>query len=47
MTLLSLVRRSRIALALPLLAAGVSLGAETYGARAELKTADGKLRTAP
>jgi len=47
MTLQSLIRRSRLALALPLLAAGVSLGAETYGARAELKTADGKLQTAP
>lgn len=47
MTLQFLVRQSRIAVALPLLAAGVSLGAETYAARAEMKTSDGKLRTAP
>jgi len=46
MTSRSLISRSRLALALPLLAAGVSLGAENYGARAELRTADGKLYTA-
>lgn len=47
MTFQSLLRWSRIALALHLLAAGVALGAESYSARAELKSADGKLRTAP
>lgn len=42
------MRRSffRLALAVPLLAAGVSLGGENYGARAELRSPDGKLNTA-
>jgi hypothetical protein len=47
MTFHSVIRQSRITLALPFLAVGVALGAESYTARAELKTADGKLRTAP
>ncbi len=47
MSFQSAIRRSRVLLALPLLAAGVGLGAESYMARAEMKTADGKVLTAP
>jgi len=36
----------RLALALPVLAAGVSLGAENYGARAEMLSPEGKRNTA-
>jgi len=43
----SMISQLGIALALVFLAAGLALGADIYTARAELKTPDGKLHTAP
>ena len=47
MTLRSLIRPAALGLAFSFLAAGAAIAQETFSARAELKTADGKLRTAP
>jgi hypothetical protein len=47
MTLRSLLRTAALGLALTTLAAGAASAQETWTARAELKTADGTLRTAP
>jgi hypothetical protein len=47
MTIHSTIRQSAITLVSTLLIVGVALGAETYTAKAELKSPDGKLLTAP
>jgi hypothetical protein len=47
MTVHCTIRQSGFTLVLTLLAAGFALGAETYAATAELRTADGTLHTAP
>ena len=47
MTLRSLIRPAALGLAVSFLAAGAASAQETFSARAEMKTADGKLRTAP
>ena len=47
MTLRSVLRPAALGLALSLLTAGAANAQETWTARAELKTADGQLRTAP
>ncbi len=47
MTVHPIIRQGGITLVLPLLAVGLAFGAETYTARAELRTADGTLHTAP
>ena len=47
MTLRSLLRPAALGLALTFLAAGAANAEETWTARAELKTADGKILTAP
>ncbi len=47
MTLRSLLRPAALGLALTFLAAGAANAEETWTARAELKTADGKVLTAP
>jgi hypothetical protein len=47
MTVQSPIRQSGIALVFTLLLTSVAFGTETYTARAELRTADGKLHAAP
>ncbi len=47
MTVHRIIRQGGITFVLVLLAAGLAFGAEVYTARAELRTADGTLHTAP